>query len=264
MVKIFSLFMINLLTAIRYKMNFILSSLSLIVPVLPALLLLFNGNTEIFGFQSSFEYSAYLFLAATIWGGVEVLWSFVFQMRDQMREGILDETLMQPLTISQLIIGWTMEGIVTAILQSIPLIIISFLYLISYQSFSSILLCIILTLITYFSGYCMATILIAIMVNWKETDQLVSFIGNIAPFICGVIVPLHFIPFPLNYLGILFPFTWSLDILRYILFQSPLFLPLETELIIFILLTILYYVLGKKLFHLLYNYSRKKGGVIGY
>ena len=60
MVKIFSLFMINLLTAIRYKMNFILSSLSLIVPVLPALLLLFNGNTEIFGFQSSFEYSAYL------------------------------------------------------------------------------------------------------------------------------------------------------------------------------------------------------------
>ncbi len=140
MVKIFSLFMINLLTSIRYKINFIASSLSILVPVIPALLMLLNGNTAIFGFDNTAEYSAYLFVATSVWSGVETIWSFVFQMRGQMREGILDETMMQPLSVSQLILGWTSDGIITTALESLPLIIISASILFSAQSLVGIVI----------------------------------------------------------------------------------------------------------------------------
>lgn len=264
MVKVFSLFMINLRTAMRYKVNFIASSLSLLVPVLPALLLLLNGNIAVFGFDSTVEYTAYLFIATTVWSGVETIWSFTFQMRNQMREGILDETLMQPLSVSQLILGFTSDGIISTILQSVPLLIVSFMILLTSQSFIKILMVLLLVLATYLCGFCMAVILVAIMLNWRETDQLVSFIANIAPFICGVIIPLTFIPTPLKYLGVLFPFTWALDIIRYILFGTEMLLVLPLELAIFIAMILFYYFLGMKLFKVLYNVSRKKGGVVGF
>lgn len=264
MVKIFSLFKINFLTAIRYKMNFIISSLSLLVPVLPALLLLLNGNVAVFGFSSSLEYGMYLFLSTAIWGGVEVLWSFVFQMRSQMKEGILDETLMMPLNIFHLILGWTMDGILSTVLQSIPLIILAAVFLIGQYSILYILIIIALLIFTFFASYCFATILIAMMVIWKETDQFVSFIGNIAPFICGVIVPLSYVPMPLNLLGVLFPFTWTLDIIRSLLFNSVPLIPIHYEVMILVLLTLFYYVFGKRLFTYLYNKSRKRGGIVGY
>ena len=264
MVKIFSIFMINLKTSLRYKVNFIASTLSILVPVLPALLLLLNGDVAIFGFDTTIEYSAYLFIAISVWSGVEVVWDFTFQMRNQMKEGIFDEMLMQPLSISELILGWTMDGIISTIIQSIPLLIISAFILLSNQTILDILCILLIVGLTYFCGFCMATILVAIMVNWKETDQLVSFISNIAPFICGVIVPLSYIPSPIKYFGVIFPFTWSLDIIRFIMFESPLLLPIEMEVMIFVLMIIMYYVLAKKLFKVLYNVSRKNGGTIGY
>ena len=264
MVKIFSLFMINLLTSFRYKVNFIASTLSILVPVIPALLLLLNGDLSIFGFADTKEYAVYLFIAATVWSGVEIIWSFTFQMRSQMQEGILDETLMQPLSISQIIIGWTLDGIISTFIQSIPLFIISAVFLISSQSILNVLAVIIIILLSYFCGFCMATILIAIMVNWKETDQMVSFIGNIAPFICGVIVPISYIPSPIKFIGSLFPFTWGLDIIRTILFKTPPMINLKMEILIFFTLIVIYYFLGKKLFKILYNRSRKNGGVVGY
>lgn len=262
--KIFSIFMINLLTTLRYKVNFIAASLSLLVPVIPALLLLLNGDMPIFGFKSVYEYSAYLFIATTIWSSVETIWDFTFQMRSQMREGIFDETLMQPLSVSELILGYTMDGIISTVIQSIPLMIISSVILFSEQSLINIVAVIAIILVSNFCGYCMATILVAIMVNWKETDQLVSFIANIAPFACGVIVPLTFIPSPIKYLGVLFPFTWALDIVRSIIFGTSAILPIEIELVIFVAMVFIYYLLSKILFKYLFNLSRKNGGVIGY
>ena len=264
MVKIKSLFMINFLTSFRYKINFVISALSLLVPVLPALFLVQNGNISIFGFNTTLDYAVYLLIVTTIWSGVEVLWSFVFQMRNQMKEGIINETLMMPLKTIDLIIGWTLDGVISTVFQSLILIVV-IIPIVAYNfSFFQISLSLILILFTYFSSYCFSTILIAIMMTYKETDQIVSFIGNIAPFICGVIVPLKYIPSAIKYFGLFFPFTWSIDIIRNILFNTVCLLPIKIEITILFISTIIYYILGKRLFNVLYQKSRKKGGVVGF
>ena len=65
--------MINLLTSFRYKINFIISALNLLVPVLPVLFLIQNGNMSMFGFESALDYAVYLLIVTSIWSGVEVL-----------------------------------------------------------------------------------------------------------------------------------------------------------------------------------------------
>ncbi|MGB4985476.1 MAG: ABC transporter permease [Erysipelotrichaceae bacterium] len=264
MVKVLSLFMINLLTAIRYKINFVVSSFSLIVPILPALLLLLNDNIEISGFSNLSQFPIYLLLASTIWGGVEILWGFVFQMRSQMREGILDEVLLMPLNIHHLIIGWTLDGIISTVIQSIPLIILTGVMIFLKLNLYQILFLLILLVVTFFSSFCFGTMLLGLMLLWKEADQLVSFIGNIAPFICGVIVPLNMIPYPLSILGYFFPFTWTLDIIRAVVFDYPLVYNMSFEVVMVLILSVIYYIFGKKVFVYFHNKSRKKGGVIGY
>lgn len=264
MVKIKSLFMINFLTSFRYKINFIISALSLLVPILPALFMIQNGNVPIFGFETTFDYAVYLLVVTSIWSGVEILWSFVFQMRNQMKEGIINETLMMPLKTVDMIIGWTLDGVISTIFQSLILILFVAPLVVIKFSFLQIFLCLLLILFTYFASYCFSTILIAIMMVYKETDQIVSFIGNIAPFICGVIVPLRYIPSILKYFGLFFPFTWSIDIIRNILFKSECLLPLNIEMLILFIITVIYYVVGKYLFNALFQKSRKNGGIVGW
>ncbi len=264
MVKIKSLFMINFLTSFRYKINFIISALSLLVPILPALFMIQNGNVPIFGFETTFDYAVYLLVVTSIWSGVEILWSFVFQMRNQMKEGIINETLMMPLKTVDMIIGWTLDGMISTIFQSLILILFVAPLVVIKFSFLQIFLCLLLILFTYFASYCFSTILIAIMMVYKETDQIVSFIGNIAPFICGVIVPLRYIPSILKYFGLFFPFTWSIDIIRNILFKSECLLPLNIEILILFIITVIYYIVGKCLFNVLFQKSRKNGGIVGW
>ena len=201
MVKMWAVVKANFLTQWRYQVNFWLETLSIFVIIFPSLTLTFNGSNGIWGFSSGRQYSFYLLVALSIWGFVECLWSFVFQLRSE---------------------------------------------------------------ISVFSGYSLGVILMGLMLIWKECDQLVSFIGNIAPFICGMLVPLVNMPIGLRFLGLWMPFTWGLDIVRYLFFGYETLLPIYYEIGILIVLTVIYYILSKLIFDKLNRLSKKKGGIIGY
>ena len=171
---------------------------------------------------------------------------------------------MMPLNTIDMIIGWTLDGIISAVFQSLILIVIIVPILANNFSVIQIILSLVLILFTYFSSYCFSMILIAVMMIYKEMDQIVSFIGNIAPFICGVIIPIKYIPSILKYFGLFFPFTWSIDIIRNILFKIDCLFPLNLEIVFLFIGTIIYYILGKRLFNVLYQRLRKSGGVVGW
>jgi ABC-2 type transport system permease protein len=264
MVRIWALFKISFLTNIRYKVNFFAESISALIPIIPAVTMLQNGNDTVAGFASSQQYALYLLVAFAVWGFVEALWSFIFKMRNQMKEGILDETLMMPLSISELILGWSFDGIVSTIASTLPLILVSGYIAFANTSLLQVFLTLLILALTIFSGYCFSLILIGLMLVWKEANQLVSFLGNIAPFVCGVIIPMVRLPKIINIISFPLPYTWALDLIRGILFDYPLYIGYVPELLILAGLTVCYYVLGKVLFDSLYQASREKGGVIGY
>ena len=60
------------------------------------------------------------------------------------------------------------------------------------------------------------------------------------------------------------PFTWGLDIVRYLFFGYETLLPIYYEIGILIVLTVIYYILSKLIFDKLNRLSKKKGGIIGY
>ena len=264
MVKSFNLFMINLKTNMRYKLNFFSLSLVILIPIIPLLTMFINGNIALFGFDSIFEYSLYLMLAATFWSFVEVLWSFTFSMRQEIKEGIINETLMMPVSTYELLFGWTLDGIISTVFQAIPILLISIIYLLSANGIGDLLLFVGVFIITSIAGYAFAVILIGLMLVYKETDQLVSFLGNIAPFICGMIIPLSYVPKVFRFIGLLFPFSWGLDIIRSVVFSVSGIFPITYEVMILILLTIFYLILSGFIFKHLYFKSRKNGGIVGY
>ena len=47
---------------------------------------------------------------------------------------------------------------------------------------------------------------------FTESDQIISFIANIAPFVCGLFFSISMLPDIFFYLGLVFPFTWALNI----------------------------------------------------
>lgn len=264
MVRIWTLLKISILTNLRYKANFIFESISSLIPIIPAVTMLYNGNGEILGFRSAQEYAVYLLFAMAVWSFVEALWSFAFEMRSQMKQGILDETLMMPCSITELLIGWSMDGIVSTVVNMLPLIFTGILIQVFNTTVLHFVLSLVIVLITVFAGYCFALILMAMMTVHKETDQFVSFLGNIAPFVCGVIIPFIRLPHLIQIIGFLMPYTWALDLLRMLMFHYPSLLPAAAEAALLITQTTAYYILGKWMFHALYKKSRRGQGIIGY
>ena len=264
MVKMWAVVKANFLTQWRYQVNFWLETLSIFVIIFPSLTLTFNGNNGIWNFSSGRQYSFYLLVALSILGFVECLWSFVFQLRSEMKQGIFDENQLLPISMNMRMITWSIDGIVSAVISFLPLFIISFLYSFIKISALDFLVSILIIMISVFSGYSLGVILMGLMLIWKECDQLVSFIGNIAPFICGMLVPLVNMPIGLRFLGLWMPFTWGLDIVRYLFFGYETLLPIYYEIGILIVLTVIYYILSKLIFDKLNRLSKKKGGIIGY
>ncbi|QRG86705.1 ABC transporter permease [Bulleidia sp. zg-1006] len=264
MVKIWAIVKANFLTQWRYQVNFWLQTLSIFVIIFPSLTLTFNDNKAIWGFSSGIQYSFYLLVALSIWSFVECLWSFTFQLRSEMKQGIYDENQLLPISMNKRMIIWSIDGIVSAIVSFLPLFMLSILYSFIKISLLDFLASVLIILISVFSGYSLGVILMGLMLVWKECDQFVSFIGNIAPFICGMLVPLVNMPIGLRLAGLWMPFTWGLDSIRCLLFGYETLLPIPYEMGILFVLTGMYYIVSKLIFVKLNRLSKKKGGIIGY
>lgn len=264
MVRIWTLLKISFLTNIRYKLNFIAESLSSLIPIIPAVTMLPNGEGRVFSFPDGKTYALYLLVAFAVWSFVEALWSFAFTMRSQMRQGIIDETLMMPLTINELMIGWSLDGIISTIVTTFPLILVSGAIISISNSWMNLLFAVLIFLVCVFAGYCFALILVSLMFVWKETDQLVSFLGNIAPFVCGVLIPFIDLPTGVKVIGCFFPYTWGLDVIRGIVFNYPTMLGIANEVFLLLGITCAYYVIGRIAFEKLHCVSRKQGGITGF
>lgn len=265
MVKLYALFKINLLTNMRYRLNFFSFSIGMVLPVIPILaLLLFQNSGQIFGFSSIMEYIEYVLIGITVWGFIETLWSFVFRLRAQMREGIFEETLLMPLSPFDLIFGWSSDGFLTTLVQSIPLVMGSIFFLtwkIEVLKGMAIFIILVLSLIGSFS---FSLMLVGLMLMHPDTDQLVSFLGNITPFICGLYVPLTVIPGIFRSISYVLPFTWGLDLIRFYSFQHEPFLPAALEWQLLISLVVLYLIAGSYIYQRLEKRARKKNQFISY
>lgn len=263
MVKSLTLFKMELLTSLRYKVNFFGTLLSVLLCMLPALVMLIDRDISIFGFENAMQYSGYLIIANAYWCMAESFWDFTFVMRNKMREGILEETLMLPLNTVQFILGWACNSIFITIIQTLPLFILSFL-LLGLQNIKAVFIIFFVEIVSAAASFSIAYMLIALMLYWNEADQIVSMIANIAPLLCGVLIPLKELPLLLRGISVFFPFSWALDIIRFYYCQMETLLPIKIEWCVFFFILAAYFIAGLAVYGRLFEQSRKENTYSGY
>lgn len=258
MVKIISLFMIDLKTLIRYKIELFSYLLMIFTVVMPIFPMIFGGtlNLEI---TNGVNYPLFLCISTTYWCYIEEFWSAIFSLRRQMQEGILEQMMLLPINSFQFLIGLALKGILATSIKIIPLLIVTISIISSSFNLINALMVITIFIISIIANYGLCLILIGLGMLFTEIDQIISLLGNIAPFICGLFLPISAIPILFSSIGLLFPFTWALDLIRNILLNTNLLISFETEMLIFIFMSLIYCVFGTKLYQIFLKKSKLNG-----
>lgn len=261
MVKIWAMFMIDLKTSYRYKINlytwiFQLSTLVFpMIPIIASEMVL----PAVDGDSTTINYPVLLLISVFYWGFVEELWSSVFTMRRLMKEGTLEYNISLPLKGPHLIFGWTMKGMLSTLVYSIPLAVVVIIFFIINLSIFEILTILFILLLSMIASYGFSLIFVGIGLYVIEGDQLISLFANIAPFICGLFLPVVHIPVLFRVIGLIFPFTWGLDLIRGICFNTELILDFGKEIILLIILTLALLFIGSYLYTAFLKRARIKG-----
>ena len=82
---------------------------------------------------------------------------------------------------------------------------------------------------------------------------------SFSPFLGGLYFPVIQLPTPFLAISLLFPFTWDLDLVRNLLFGSSLILPLQCEIIVFVIVNVLYTFAGTKIYDAMMKKARRNG-----
>lgn len=261
MVKLFYISLIEVKTFLRYPLEIITWLFTVFAMCLPAIsICIFRGiNSSMFSYATFYEYLLFLLISTTYWGFIENFWDSIFELRVKMREGTLENTFLMPIGPLHLLCGWASKGMITTIFQTLPLIIPTIAYSTIKLDSSEYIILILVFFLSIFANYGLSLVLVGISLYFKEADQIISIIANIVPFTSGLYFPIGFLPKIFLPLCILFPFSWSLDLIRNIIFKSDLLLSFELEFSILLLLTILYILLGKYVYVLYEKKSKMKG-----
>ena len=261
MVKHFALFIISLKTSIRYKTTYLSWLLNLISMILPALAILIFGDLalQLLGYVNADQYLMFLVISLAYWGFIESFWSGVFDLRDMMRSGIIEQVLLYPLNPIEFVFSNSIQSIISALIQSVPLLIISCIYFSITVSFGHILICGVVVILSLLANMVMTLLLCSIGLETAESDQVISIIANIAPFLCGLFIPISMLPNAFLPISFMFPFTYALELLRYYVFDVPTFLTVDQTWIAMITTTMLFLVIGMILYRLYLNKARKRG-----
>lgn len=259
MVKSITLLKMELKEKFRYKIEIFSASTDALLLIAPAIAVMLFGDIQIDGISSKYEYMQYMLFSLIIWQSVENMWSAIFQVRRKMKEGNFEYMMNLPLKGLNYLFGWAINGAVSMIVEMIPLIILFVIFCLPLLSIDVVIKILLIIMIMLFGTYGFAEILMAFAIYFREADQIVSLIGNTAPFLAGLYFPIAQLPHVFLPISCIFPFTWGMDLLRNILFSSQLLLPANIEWVVFIMNCLLFVIFGSYIYDAILKQARKNG-----
>lgn len=161
----------------------------------------------------------------------------------EQREGTLDNFLLSPASRHGYYIGVYMEQFVRSLFEAFFVAVFSFAFgfRINIIDFPIILLCIVLSSVTFFS---VSILISTIMIYTRDTYLVQNTMFLVMSCLCGVAFPVEYLPKTLRIISRIIPMTYTLKITRECsegTFSSRKY---GTDILILIILSIVYYVLG--------------------
>ena len=198
---------------------------SLVFPVFIFVGLGFGLRTSVAVGSGSFGYSQFVapgviamsLLFMSTMSGVGVLWDKEF--------GFMKEMLVAPISRLSIVAGKTIGSSITALLQGLIIIVLSFVFSNGISLDKLVLL--VPTMLLISLGFVGLGILIASRLKTMEGFQpIMNFIVMPTFFLSGALFPINNLPFPMRILSFLDPLTYGVELLRSIMLGQSSIPPL--------------------------------------
>lgn len=260
-----------LLGDLRYRSEFLWSTLNPLMWILPAILMVHFGLGE--GLQSGpgtpVNYVAFFLTGAIYWNYVEAVWSLCFYLQEAMEGGVLEALWATTVPRVALFGGWSLSKLLSVTLQSAAGLVLVVLAMVGapgqalapvtpVQAAQATLA----ALASIVASYGLAFLLVGLSLVYRDVESIISMVGNAAPFIGGMAFSVTLLPLPLQVISFLFPFTWGLDLFRGIVFGSPTILAPAGELTALVALSLFYVAAGYLGFVYMEKTARRRGLVV--
>lgn len=179
-----------------------------------------------------------------------------------MRLGTLESLWASLAPRFSMIMGWSVGRLLGTTLHSLLAFgLLSALSIIHLRDLSleNILVVINIIIFSVLAAYGFGFVLVGLTLKFKDTESMISMLGNAAPLLGGILFSITYLPVPLRTIAYLFPFTYSVDAMRGILFGSKTLLPLSTEIALIITMGALFPIFGWVFFSWVENRARSEG-----
>ncbi|MBU5689495.1 MAG: ABC transporter permease [Candidatus Aenigmarchaeota archaeon] len=198
------------------------------------------ANTEV-------KYSDYIapgiiamaLLFTSVSSGVSVIWDREF--------GFLKEMLVAPISRTSIVIGKSLGGATTALLQGLMIIGLSALFGVKFSLFSLVSLLPLMLLISI--GFVNLGLIIASLMETIEGFQLImNFVVMPLFFLSGALFPIDNLPYFLKIISLIDPLTYGVDAMRYIVLGAS-HLPFSISLSIITIFVFITSIIGAWVFN---------------
>ncbi|MFH8080817.1 MAG: ABC transporter permease [Candidatus Aenigmatarchaeota archaeon] len=144
-------------------------------------------------------------LFTSVSSGVSVIWDREF--------GFLKEMLVAPISRTIIVIGKSLGGATTALLQGLMIIGLSALFGVKFSLLSLVILLPVMLLISI--GFvCFGLIIGSLMETLEGFQLIMNFVVMPLFFLSGVLFPIENLPYFLKVLSFLDPLTYGVDVMR--------------------------------------------------
>jgi ABC-2 type transport system permease protein len=169
---------------------------------------------------------AFLILGTNAWTLVlYALWDYATYMREEQQQGTLESLFLTPANQGLIIVG---RGLLSAIMAVSTFLIGVFIgllifdpSLISSIDFPLFLLAVLLILLGFIPLLGLSMLLGALIIRFKEVNNILSVLQFLLGSLMGVFFPLTVLPAVVQIISALFPGTWIVQDIRYVIAGSP-------------------------------------------
>ena len=224
---------------------------------------------------------AFLILGTNSWSLVlYALWDYATYMREEQQQGTLESLFLTPANQGLIIVG---RGMVSAIMAIGTFLIGAFIGIFIFDptllyslDFLLFLFAIFLILIGFIPLLGLSMALGAFIIQFKEVSNVLTIFQFLLGTFMGVFFPITILPIVVLVVSILFPGTWIVQDIRYIVTGSPPMLvilglqnvigniPLIFDFIAILILAVLWTVAGVIIFSRTLKKMEKNEGISNY
>jgi ABC-type multidrug transport system, permease component len=207
------------------------------------------------------SFQGFIVIGTMVWMWVNTtMWGFGTYLRDEQTRGTLESNWLCPIKKFDLLMG---GGVISA-LQAVLIFIVSLLeyrYIYGIHFTGSILSWIVLFIIMVPGVYGLGTMFASLVLWVKETGAAVQLVRGIMMILCGITFPTTIMPYWMQWLSKLLPFTYGISAARVIMIDGGSFAQAIKEVIICLCEGIILLIIGRICFAAVENKVKNIGSL---